>query len=130
MAKKDVDIMFEIILEPCYEVYMREKCTALMRLHALWQDARNGWCSDSTAKVIQNWHNLMALVQIFRERGEWDDEKSAPKPFFQQPEPKNQIKCHNCSCNCTWDDDAWALWDGLCPACGAVLDVLKTKEAV
>ena len=128
---KDKDIVYEILLEPCYIVYEREKYTSLMRLHTLWQDYNNAWNSNDVAGVVNAWHGIMAIVQIFRERREWDEDRGEPKPFFRVTEtPKHQIKCPNCHCNCRWDDEAYDLWDGLCPACGVVLDVLRTKEAV
>lgn len=124
------DFSYDIIIEPCYAIYEREKNTALLRLHTLWQDYRNEWCSNDIQGVVAAWHGVMAIVQILRDRGEWDDDKGKPKPFFvNAPEPKYKEKCPKCHCNCTWDQEAYALWDGLCPACGGVLDVLKTKEA-
>lgn len=126
MAKVEID--YEILLEPCYIVYARERHTSLMRLHTLWQDYNNAWRSNDVDGLVNAWHGIMALVQIFRDRDEWDEDKNQPKPFFKVDPPKHQIKCPNCSCNCTWDDEAYEMWDGLCPACGVVLDVLKIKE--
>jgi hypothetical protein len=126
-----MDKLYEIIIEPCYIIYNREKYTALMRLHTLWQDYNSQWNNGDTQIVAQAWHGIMAIVQIFRDRDEWDEDKLQPKPFFRVEKPKHyqEIKCYKCHCNCTWDKDAWALWDGLCPACGTDLDSTKRLEA-
>jgi hypothetical protein len=127
----NAEIERELIIEPCYIIYAKEKVTALMRLHTLWQDYNNDWNNGDTQIVSQAWHGIQALVQIFRDRGEWDEDKREPKPFFKNERVSHylEIECHFCHCQCTWDEDAAALWDGLCPACGTMLDAVKSKEA-
>lgn len=122
---------YEIIIEPCYIVYQREGCTALLRLHTLWQDYNNDLHNGDTQIVANAWHGIMAIVQIFRDREEWDENKREPKPFFRNDDPSHykQIQCHICHCQCTWDESAFGVWDGLCPACGTTLDGSKAKEA-
>jgi len=122
---------YEIIIEPSYVVYAREKYTALMRLHTLWQDYQNDYHSGDMQIVTNGWHGIMAMVQVFRDRDEWDENKGEPKPFFKTEKHKahKEIQCFFCHCQCTWDEDAFGMWDGECPACGTMLDPSRKKEA-
>lgn len=124
-------VEYEIIIEPCYIIYNRERTTALMRLHTLWQDYNQQWNNGDTQIVAQAWHGIQAIVSILRERREWDEDKGEPKPFFKQELNRHhkEIRCHFCHCHCTWDEEAFGSWDGLCPACGTMLDGTKAQEA-
>lgn len=125
----DFDV-FEIIIEPCYVLYKREKDTSLVRLHSLWQDYHTDWCNGDIQMTCQAWHGIRAVVQILRDRGEWDEDNMAPKPFLIRPKTGHvEIECFFCHCQCSWDEDAFGRWDGECPACGTALDVTRTKEA-
>jgi hypothetical protein len=129
-AKESGDGSYEIIIEPCYIIYEREKDTSLLRIHTLWQDFHRDWHNGDTQSVCQAWHGIRAIVQILRNRREWDEDKMEPKPFFKTEVKHTEIQCNFCHCQCRWDEESFGMWDGECPACGHLLDPNRQQRSV
>jgi len=127
-----VDSLYEIIIEPCYIIYNNEQYTTMLRMHTLWKDYQTDWNNGDTQVVAQAWHGIQALVQLFRDRNEWDEDNREPMPFFRVEEEEkhyHEIDCFFCHCHCSWNESSFGRWDGECPACGTVLEPSKVKEA-